>query len=129
MVDDQQRQLMQSKKAHDVFAKLSHHNSVTIITLTQNLFPAGKFSKDFRLNLHYYIIMRSFTFASQVKHLGLQLYPHDKNFLSDAYKKACKAKFSYLVVSLHPVAEDLLRVVSKIFPPEDLIVFVPKKNE
>lgn len=125
VVDDQMKEIMQSPKVQDVFTKLSHHKSITIITLVQNLFPTGRFSRDIRLNLHYYIIMKSFALQSQVKHLGLQLFPQYPKYLQDAYKKGTVEKFSYLVVVLHPRWTDVLRVVTGIFDPHP-VVFLPK---
>lgn len=70
--------------------------------------------------------MKSFALQSQVIHLGLQLYASHKRFLPDTYKKATLKRFSYLVVILHPMWEDQVRVVTEIIPPENLIVFLPK---
>lgn len=123
--DDQMRQLFQNPGAGDLFLKFSHHNRVTVITLTQNLFPTGKYSKDIRLNIHYYVIMKSFTLQSQVKYLGLQLFSQYKHFLVSAYKKACEKRYSALVINLHPQTDDLIRVVSNIFEKEGLIVYLP----
>lgn len=125
VIDDHMKEIMQSSKVQDVFTKLSHHKSITIITLVQNLFPSGRYSRDIRLNLHYYIIMKSFALQSQVKNLGLQLYPNYPKFLPDSYKKACTKKFTYLVVVLHPQAEDVLRVLTNIFDQHP-IVFLPQ---
>lgn len=128
VIDDMMTDIMKSSKVQEVFTKISHHREVSIISLTQNLFPSGRYSKDIRLNLHYYIVLKSFTLQSQVKHLGLQVFPENKNFLTDAYKKATVKHFSYLVVILHPQwKDDITRVVTNIFPSEDLVVYVPKK--
>jgi len=126
IIDDCMTELMKSKHLQEVFTKLSHHKSITIVTLTQNLYPSGRFSKDIRLNLHYYILMKSFSMQSQVKCLGNQLFPNHPRFLIDAYKKATFSPFSYLVVVLHPQWDDDYRVLSKIFPSEDVSVFIPE---
>lgn len=128
VIDDQMEQIMRKEETQNLFTKFSHHNLVSVVMLTQNLFPRGKYSKDVRLNVHYYIIMKSFTLQGQLKTLGYQLFANDGKFLPDAYKKATVSKFSYLVIILHPLWEDTLRVVSNIFPNEYLTVYCSKNG-
>lgn len=128
VIDDQMESISNNYEFQKLYTKYSHHSSVSVISLTQNLFPRGKVSKDVRLNVHYYIIMKSFTLKGQIKHLGTQLFPGDVKFLPDAYKKACDKKFSYLVIILHPLWEDELRVCSTIFSSEYLSVYISENG-
>lgn len=128
IIDDHMHELVCSNKIQQVFTRLSHHNSITTIILTQNLFVQGKFARDIRLNVHYYFLLKSFTLRGQLRSLNQQLFPTDKKFLPDAYTKATKNKFSHLVVILHPNYEDMLRVCGNIFSSEHLQVFVPENE-
>lgn len=126
-VDDQMQEMNQDKEMQKVFTRLSHHQNVTIISLTQNVYPPGKYSKTIRLNLHYYILMKSFALEGQIQTLGTQLFRRKKNFLLEAYLKSTLNPFSYLVVILHPRWEEPYRVISNIFPKEHLSVFIHEK--
>jgi len=88
VIDDQMRQGMKDNIMQDLFTMGRHHQNTSIIFLTQNLFPQGKFSKDIRLNSQYIIIFKSPTFSSQIKYLGQQLYCNNPQYLHDAYIKA-----------------------------------------
>jgi hypothetical protein len=126
IIDDQMSDAVQNKKIQTFFTKGVHHRSVSVILLTQNLFPQGKHGRDIRLNCHYLIIMKSPTFASQVQCLGRQIFPNSKSYFSDAYKKATERPYSYLFVNLHPRSNDSTRVLQGIFPEENKYVYLPK---
>lgn len=129
VIDDQLEDLMKRENAQQLFTRYSHHQSVSLITLSQNLYPRGKISKDIRLNVHYFIIMKSFTLKGQVKTLGHQLFPDNARFLTDAYRKGTSVNFGYLVIVLHPSWEDELRVNSHIFSNEYLSVYMPDNGK
>lgn len=129
VIDDMMNTISKSDTIESLFSRLSHHNSVSVIVLNQNLFPKGKVSKDIRLNVHYHIIMKSFSHRGQVKTFGQQLFAGHPKFLPDAYKKGTETKYSYIVVIQHPQWDDLLRVCSNIFSYEDLTVFVPDDGQ
>lgn len=67
-------------------------------------------------------IFKSPTFVSQIQYLSRQLFPQNKDFLVDAYKKATNKPHSYLLVILHPTCSDQLRVRSGILPYEEEII-------
>jgi len=126
IIDDQMKDVLTNEKIQTLFTRGIHHNSVSVILLTQNLYPQGKFGRDIRLNCHYMVIMRSPTFASQIQYLGKQLFPHNTNFLSDAYKRATEQPYSYLFLNLHPLCNDRTRVLQGIFSDEPKYVYIPK---
>lgn len=80
IIDDQMKDVLTNEKIQTLFTRGIHHNSVSVILLTQNLYPQGKFGRDIRLNCHYMVIMRSPTFASQIQYLGKQFFHIIRNF-------------------------------------------------
>lgn len=126
IIDDQMNDVVTNDKIQTLFTRGIHHLSVSVILLTQNLFPQGKYGRDIRLNCHYLIIMKSPTFASQVKYLGGQIFPQQSSYFVDAYKKATETPYSYLFVNLHPLCNDRTRVLQGILPEEPKYVFLPK---
>jgi hypothetical protein len=126
VIDDQMDDVMTNEKMNDLFTKGVHHRNVSVILLQQNVFPQGKYGRTIRLNAQYLILMRSPMFLSQVMSLGRQLFPGKPQFLLDAYRKATAKPYSFLVVNLHPLCDDQLRVSEQLFSEEDHIVYLPK---
>jgi hypothetical protein len=126
VIDDQMNDVLRNEKIQTLFTRGIHHKSVSIILLTQNFYPQGKFGRDIRLNCHYFIVMRSPTFVSQIQYLGRQVFPHHSKFLLDAYKKATANPYSYLFINLHPLCNDKTRVLQGIFSGEHKYVYFPK---
>ena len=49
----------QDKRVLDLFTKDSHHRNITVLYLTQDLFPPGKFSKTIKGNAHYIVAFKN----------------------------------------------------------------------
>ncbi len=126
ILDDQMCSIVQSEKIQELLTRGVHHRSISVIMLTQNLFPQGKHGKTIRLNCHYIVVMKSPTFASQINCLSRQIFPNTPNFFSDAYKKATKEPYSYLLLNLHPRCEDQYRVIQVILGEANKYIFLPK---
>jgi hypothetical protein len=126
IIDDQMTDAMKDKNVQELFIRGVHHRNVSVILLNQNLFPQGKFGRDIRLNCRYYVIMKSPTLNSQVTFLGRQIFPSNPSFLVDAYKKATHDPYTYLILILHPLCKDQLRVRTNIFPEETQTIYLPK---
>jgi hypothetical protein len=112
-----------------IFTKQSHHQNISVIFITQNLFePKLKVARN---NSHYIVLLRSPSAALQIRNLGTQLFPRQLDFFLDAYKLATSAKFGYLVLDLHPGSETVLRLRTNIFKErddEELTIFLPKNG-
>ena len=126
IIDDQMDDAITNEKINELFTKGVHHRNVSVIILQQNVFPQGKYGRTIRLNAQYLILMRSPMFLSQVMSLGRQLFPGKPKFLLDAYKKATAEPYSYLVVNLHPLCDDQLRITEGLFSESEKIIYLPK---
>lgn len=80
IIDDLMNELVNDKQVRNIFTRLSHHKKITILSLLQNMYPRGAHSKDIRLNLHYVIIMKSFTLEEQLTTFGYQAFTKILNF-------------------------------------------------
>lgn len=126
IIDDQMNTSSNDQNIQSLFIKGVHHSSTSVIYITQNMYNSGRFARDIRLNSHYMFIFKSPTFTSQIDYLNRQLFPRNKHFLVDAYKKATDKPYSYLLIILHPYCSDQLRVRSGILPSEDEIIYLPQ---
>jgi hypothetical protein len=109
-----------------IFTKISHHNSVSVIFLTQNLFYASKESRTIALNSHYLVIFKNPRDASQISYLARQMYPRKWKYLVEAFQDATSTPYSYLLLDLKSATEENQRVRANVFPEEVNYVYVPK---
>ena len=125
ILDDLMTEVVQSSTVQGLFTEGSHHNNITVIFVLQNLFQQGKHARSIMLNSHYIILMKNPRDIQQVKLLGRQL--GQEKVLEEAYKDSMKKQYSYLLIDLSPhQTNDDLRLVSNIFPEENLIVYLSK---
>jgi len=59
VLDDLMEEGGQDKSVLDLFTKGSHHRNITVLYLTQDLFPPGKFSKTINRNAHYIVAFKT----------------------------------------------------------------------
>jgi hypothetical protein len=126
IIDDQMTSSMKDNKIQELFTRGVHHKSISVVLITQDLFPPEKYARTVRRNANYLVVFRSPTFRSQVTSLGRQLYPGSKNVLAEAYCKATELPYTYLFVNLHPTCHEHLRLRSGILPFEDQVVYFDK---
>jgi hypothetical protein len=109
-----------------IFTKISHHNNVSVLYLTQNLFHANQHSRTIALNSHYLVLFKNPRDASQISYLARQMYPRKWKFLDEAFCDATATPYSYLLLDLKSATEENKRVRANVFPEEVNYVYVPK---
>ena len=65
----------QDKRVLDLFTKDSHHRNITVLFLTQDLFPPGKFAKTINRNAHYIIAFKNPRDKTGIRNILMQMYP------------------------------------------------------
>ena len=128
VLDDLQQACERDKKVADMFTVGSHHLNFTVIYLCHNIFGRGAFSRTINLNSHYIILFRNFRDQQQVVTLGRQMFGRKNQYFLDAYDKATKRPFGYLVINNHPAMRDeRFRLVSQITPDQDTVIYLPRE--
>ena len=120
--DDLMSQVVDSPRVRDMFTQGTHHNNITLVFITQNLYQQGKWARTIALNTWYMILFRNFRDSSQIKVLAKQTGLGAK--LVHAYKDATSHPYGYIVLDFSPNIEDKYRLRSRIFPGEDTWVYV-----
>lgn len=110
----------------NLFTKISHHRSVSVIYITQNVFHKCKQSRTISLNSHYMVLFKSPRDVGQIAILGRQLYPENTKFLVEAFKDATSEPHSYLMLDLRPDTPEPYRVRANIFSGLQQVVYQPK---
>ena len=111
-----------------LFTKISHHRSLSVIQIVQNLFSKNKEQRTISLNSHYLVVFKNPRDKSQIINLGKQIYPGMSKFVNEAFISATQTPNSYILFDLRQETSEDLRLRTNIFPGELHTVFVPKKN-
>ena len=133
VIDDFAQETANSKELTAFLTRSSHHQNISVLVLTQNLFWGGKETRTQSLNYHYIVLMRQTRDHNQVRTLGRQLTQSEKEFRSflAAYNDATgTSPFSYLLISMHPRDDKRLLLRSLLFPGEGsgaTVVYLIKK--
>ena len=114
ILDDLMRDCGQDQRVLDLFTRGSHHNDVTCIYLTQNLFPAGKYARTISLNSHYVIVFKNPRDAVGVRNLAQQAYPGSVPYIMDLFRDTTAQPYGYLLFDLHPTTPDALRLRTNV---------------
>mgnify|MGYP006048206395 FL=1 len=109
-----------------IFTKVSHHRSVTVLYMTQNLFFKNKELRTITLNAHYLVLFKNIRDVGQVGVLARQMYAGKSKLLIEVFKAATSVPFGYLLIDMRPETLDDYRLRTRIFPGERQEVFVPK---
>ena len=75
VLDDLMLQCFNDQRVADLFTRGSHHLGISVLYLTQNLFPPGKLSRTISLNSHYFVIFRNPRDSLGISRLAKQMFP------------------------------------------------------
>ena len=73
--DDLMTEAKCDQRIADLFTKGSHHRNISVVYLTQNLFPQGKACRDIILNTQYMVLFNNPIDRQQVATLARRIYP------------------------------------------------------
>jgi len=99
-----------------IFCNLSHHESASIILLTQNLFYKAKEFRTISLNTHYMVLMKNGRSKDQISFLARQICPQNVKYIVSSYEEATKRPYSYLIVDFRVDTPPSIKLRSDIFP-------------
>lgn len=124
IIDDQMEKAKDSKVVEKFFTQGSHHRNLTVVLITQNLYPKGKAMRTASLNAMYTIIFRNPRDKSQVAKFAQLMLHRDYNWFIKAYEDAVSiGPFGYLIVDSHPKTPESLKVITQILPSQNLLVY------
>ena len=109
------------------FTRGSHHRQNSVIFMTQNIFPQGKYARSISLNSHYLVLFNNRRDKSQIFNLGRQLYPKQSSFFNEIIDDTvCNHPYGHLVVDTKPDSLENLRLRFLDFENDNVIVYIKK---
>lgn len=118
ILDDLQHILFDSPVVALLFQQ-SRHKNISIILLSQNLFPKGKIQRDITLNCTGIFLLRTCRDLSSIKVLSYQLSPLNPTKLSQIYQEFINSGYKYVFVNLNVDSDEYLRYTSDFFGNPD----------
>ena len=116
VLDDLMEEGGQDKRVLDLFTKDSHQRNITVLYLTQDLFPPGKFSKKINRNAHYIVAFKDPRDQTGIRTILLQAFPHRWRQVLCLFKRVTSRPFGYLMLDVHPASDDRYRLWSHLTP-------------
>ena len=110
VLDDLMEEGGQDKRVLDLFTKDSHHRNITVLYLTQDLFPPGKFSKTINRNAHYIVDFTNPRDQTGIRTISLQAFPDRWGQVLRLFKRVTSRPFGYSMLDVHSASDDRYRL-------------------
>lgn len=127
VLDDLMLKITQSEDCVQLFTVTSHHRNITVLFLTQNLYPPGKYARSISLNCANVILFRNERDKKQVLTFASQILPGQTGYFREAYERSTnRERYGYILIDVSPHTEKTYMLRSRIFPGEDTVVYAPR---
>ena len=113
----------------DLFTKGSHHRNISIVYLTQNVFPKGKACRDIALNTQYLVLFNNPIDRQQRATLARRIYPSTSAMFMKRFEEATLRPYGYLVIDLKLSTSEQDRLQTDIFESTDRHAFETPDEE
>ena len=115
LMDDLQSTTANDPRIADLITDGPYHRNLSVIDLTQKLFPSGKNSATLRRNTQYMIVFKSPMSQDQVKTLGTFMFPGRLDQFLHVFNEATSKPHGYLVIDAKQTAPEYERFKTDIF--------------
>ena len=123
VIDDLMSDVVASRDVEELFTRGCHHNKISVIFVTQNLFAQGRVARNLALNTSYLVLFKNVRDKSQVSCLGRQVFPGKTDHFLRAYEEATKPRYGYLILDLTPNCPERLRARTRTWHRQHPIVY------
>ena len=123
--DDLMTEAKCDQRMADLFTKGSHHRNISIVYLTQNVFPQGKACRDIALNTQYLVLFNNPIDRQQVRTLARRIYPSTSAMFTERFEEATSRPYDCLVIDLKSSTSEQDRLLTDIFESTDQHAFEP----
>ena len=124
VLDDMMEPCSSDQRVADLFTLASHHRCISVLYLTQNLFPPEKLSRTISLNYHCMVIFRNPRDSLGISTLAKQMFPQHTDYQLESFHDATSKPYGYLMIDCHQLTTENMRLRTNIFPGERQIVYV-----
>ena len=112
ILDDMMDDVVSDSSMMKVFTERSHHQNISVIFMTQNIFHQGKAARTISLNTQYMVLFENARDRQQIKTLAKQMYPEDWSSFVARFKKETRKPYGRMIIDLRPGVADKDRVLT-----------------
>ena len=113
--DDLMTEAKCDQRIADLFTKGSHHRNISVVYLTQKLFPQGKACRDIILNTQYMVLFNNPIDRQQVATLARRINPSTSAVFMKRFERATSYPYGHLVIDLKSDTPEKDRLHTEIF--------------
>ena len=118
VIDDQLKNITGELAA--IFQVAGRHSGVSLLFLSQSLFPKDPNFREISLQSTYIVLMKNPRDGASINHLARQVSPSNYHFIINSYADATlKNAYSYFLIDLNQETDEHLRYRTNIFPQEE----------
>jgi hypothetical protein len=109
IIDDLMSEVSGKSETNNLFTKISHHRNVSVFFITQN--PFKKENRTISLNAHYYFWFKNPRDGQSIVNFAKQAFPFKTGAVLDAYGKATKDPWSFMLIDMRQETRDRWRLI------------------
>ena len=128
LLDDQNTEAEKLDETSKLVTQGSHHRKITVLYIVQNDFENGKVHSTISPNSHFTLLFKNPRDRGQIRSLAQQVLPTQVLFFIDGYREAKKKEHGSILLDLHPLTPDRIRVRSSILKSEELEIYAPSRG-
>ena len=129
ILDDLMREGSDDNRVLDLLTRDSHHKGITVIYMTQDMFPKGKNAKTISRNARYIIAFKNPRDQLGVLILAQQAFPQDFKEVLNVYRDTTERPYGYLMFDLHPNSSDREGLKTNLLKDEGYTTVYRKKEQ
>ena len=129
VLDDVMQEVCSLRNIPILFTIHCHHKNITVLFLTQNIFPLGKCARTISLNCYYIVLFGTKRGKLQVQTLGINFFPGQRAYFISAYQDATDRAYGYLVCDLHPATAKIFQLRFQIFPEDFTTIYMSETSD
>ncbi len=119
IIDDLMSDCKDNQNVANFFTRRSHHENISVIFLSQNIFMKGSCARDISLNCSYLIL-----FDNPRDRQQIDLTKGFMEIFEDAV--TIKNGFKYILYDFKPSTEEGMRIQTGVIPGEERIIYALK---
>lgn len=108
----------------ELFVRYSHHNSISVVLVTHNIFHTTKknYFRTISLNTQVFFLTRNLRDKRQISSLGSQIMPSNTQLLVNMYNDAVDRPYGYLNIDCSQNSDERTRYKTNVFPDEGGVI-------
>lgn len=100
ILDDLINRIIQSPDYLELVTIHVHHMNISVVYISQNLFPQGRFSRTISLNSQNIVLFDNPRDTLQIQVLARKIFPGKVKYFLDCFRKATQNRYCYLLIDI-----------------------------